>query len=318
MDPEDEYIGESLPVLELFERINVLNSIPNTPVLILGPTGAGKTKIAKIIHQNSDRRAGKFHREQASDNKGADMNITRGRWVGHGKDSGIPNVPRDGTTGILQECAGGTVLIDELAETSPDFQTFLLTPLDGELLPLTTGKGQPIKPDVRLIFATNKDPDEAVAAGQLRHDLLRRLRYGIINIPPLQDRRSDIFLFVHALCGDHRPEPGFLLALLRYHWPENVGELCAVLKLAVSKAGRAGAPLKLDHLTIPDQSVVEEVRGMSEESIEGEVYRQLVAMLQAQGLAKGKGLQQRMAKLLKVSEPTVSKMLKGKGGSGGP
>jgi DNA-binding NtrC family response regulator len=318
MDPEGEYIGESLPILQVFEKIATLNKNSDTPVLIVGPTGAGKSEIAELIHRNSGRSARPFGREQAADNKGADMNITKGRWVGYGRDSGIANIPSKGTTGVLQQCAGGTVFVDELQEASQDFQTFLLSVLDRQPIPLTAGNGSPITPHVRLIFAINLDPDEAVRAGKLRHDLLRRVSTQRIDIPPLDERKADIALFVHGLCRDHRPVPGFLLALLRYDWPGNVGQLRDVLNLAVSKTSRADEFLKLDHLTIPDQSVIEEVRGMSEDTIEGEVYRQLAATLQAQGLAKGKGLHRRMATLLKVSESTVTRMSRAGGGSGGP
>jgi DNA-binding NtrC family response regulator len=318
MDPEGKYIGESLPILRLFEAIDTFNKDSDAPVLLVGASGAGKSEIAELIHRTSGRSAKPFRREQATDNKGADLNITKGRWVGYGRDSGLANIPRQGTTGILQDCAGGTVFVDELTETSLDFQTFQLSVLDGKPIPLTAGNGPPVTPAARMIFATNLDPDEAVRDGKLKHDLLRRLSTQIIYVPALRERTSDTFLFVHDLCGDHRPEPGFLLALLRYDWPGNVGELRNVLKLAVSKTSRADESLKLDHLTIPDQSVIEEVRGMSKDEVKGEVCRQLVATLQAQGFAKGRGRQRRMAEILKVSESTVSKMLKGGGGSGGP
>jgi two-component system NtrC family response regulator len=318
MDPEGEYIGESLPILQVFEEIATLNKDSDAPVLLVGPTGAGKSEIAELIHRTSGRSARPFRREQAADNMGADMNITKGRWVGYGRDSGIANIPSKGMTGVLQDCAGGTVFVDELPEAPQALQTFLFSVLDRKPIPLTAGKGPPITPDVRLIFAINLDPDKAVRAGKLKDDLLRRMSTQTIRIPPLDERKSDIFLFVHALCGDHRPEPGFLLALLRYHWPGNVGQLRDVLNLAVNKTGRGNEPLEPDHLQIPDQSLVEKVKGMSKDGIEGEVYRQLAATLQAQGLAKQKGLHRRMATLLKVSAATVSRMSRAGGGSGGP
>jgi DNA-binding NtrC family response regulator len=309
MDPEGKYIGESMPILLVIEKIADFNKTPNAPVLILGPTGAGKTEIAELIHRASSRKDKQFHREQASDNMGTDMHIIKGRWVGFGKDSGLATMSTTGTTGILQDCAGGTVFVDELTEATQAFQTFLLDVIDRKPIPLTAGKGPLVHPEVRLIFATNKDPDVAAWEGKLKSDLLRRLRAWTVSIPPLVARKSDIFLFVDSLCKDHTPKPAFLLALLRYSWPGNVGELCDVLQRALGQTRRKDEPLTLDHLELHDLSIIEEVRQLHERQVEREVYQQLMLTLREQGLEKGHGLQRRMADLLKVSPPTVTRVL---------
>jgi DNA-binding NtrC family response regulator len=310
MDPEGRYIGESLPLLRVFEEIDTHYNSPDDPVLLLGPSGAGKTEIAEVIHRSSPRKDKPFRREQAADNKGADLNIPKGRWAGFGENSGLNNIPKEGIKGILHECAGGTIFVDELAEVGGDFQTFLLDVIDQRDIPPVSGTGNPVKHDVRLIFATNADPDDAVRAGKLRPDLLRRLNSGIIRIPALAERRSDIFLFARAFCKGRWLEPRCLLALLRYAWPGQVGELRAVLGVAMGRAANEKAPITLDLIRIREQSICEAVARMSEDEVSRELYAQLIAMLREQGLEKGKGLQRRMSELLNESQSTISRRMK--------
>jgi len=247
LDPKNEYIGHSFPILKVLGRISLFNKDIDEPVLILGPTGSGKSEIADLIHKWSERRAKPYKREQASDNKPSDMTILKGRWIGFGSEHGLAGISRDkGATGILQDCDGGTVFVDEAADLSMDAQGFLLDVLDRKPIPPTAGKGAPFRPDVRLIFATNADLDEAVRGGKFRRDLLRRIRVRTIDIPPLSDRKDDIFEIVRKICENCDPTFQFWLSLLRYTWPGNVGELIAVLKLARSK--RTQGRLDLDSL----------------------------------------------------------------------
>src|SRR5262249_35678423 len=147
----------------------------------------------------------------------------------------------------------------------------------------------PFRPDVRLIFATNADPVEMVQSGKLRHDLWRRLNKWVLQIPPLRERREDIFLFVDKHCGDHQPTPAFLLCLLKYDWPGYVGELLDVLKLATRMTKRVAEALTPDHLDSFDPAILREVRSMSEEEVQGAVSRELATALEKRGFQKGKG-----------------------------
>lgn len=306
IDPKGHYIGESLAILRVFERIDRYNHEPEKPVLILGPTGSGKSEIAELIHGSSSRNAMHFHREQAADNMASDMAIVKGRWVGYGKGSGLAALSRDGSLGVLQQCIGGTIFVDEMADLPHTMQTFLLDVLDGKAIPVTAGQGPPIKPDVRLIFATNADIDEAERTGKLRRDFMRRLRNYILTIPPLKDRKEDILLFVQRMCEDRRPSPEFLLCLLRYDWPGNIGELKDVLEKARTSSTE-NELLSIDHLELVDPTVVDAVCRLPPQSIEKEVYEALADLFRRQGFTKHKGLFKKMAQFLDISEATMSR-----------
>jgi len=306
IDPNDVYIGNSLPLLRVFEKIDEFNRSSDAPILILGPSGSGKTEIAQLIHQSSGRREKPFHREQAADNRAADWGLVKARWVGHGKNSGLANVPKDGSPGLLTGVTGGTIFIDELAELSLDFQTFLLDVLDRKPIPPTSGIGAPFTFNVRLLFATNADIADCEEAGKLKHDFLRRIRQRLLNIPPLAERKSDIFHFVSVWCFGCKPTMKFLLGLLRYSWPGNIGELRDILRLAVDKA--RAKELLLSHLQLPD-AVVDAVKAIDDKDAERQVLTSLRSTLQHEGFEKGKGLQDRMARVLGLSAATVSRRL---------
>jgi DNA-binding NtrC family response regulator len=309
IDPGNRYIGESPPILRMFEQIAKINKRPDGPVLIQGPSGAGKSKIAELIHRNSSRAKKPFRVEQASNSKAADPLIPRGRWTGYGVDHGLHGIPTNGVQGILEDCAGGTIFVDELGALSPDFQVLLLSVLDRAEIPMAAGRGAPIRPDVRLIFATHEDLDDAVAQGTFRLDLLRRIRQGTIWVPPLSDRKDDIFHFVQARRQKHPPSFGFLLALLRHSWPGNVGELLDVLADALARTNGEKERLTVEHLRLADPAIVPSVKRLGDEGSAREVLATMASMLKQQGLTKGRGLHARMASLLGLLESSFHRLL---------
>jgi hypothetical protein len=330
IDPNDSYIGASLPILRVFEMINELNKVsdesilitdpaesgktetaklPYESILITGPTGSGKTLIADLIHRHSGRPKEKFARETAATIRLGDITAAKGRWSGYGRDHGFNNIPKEGRTGILQDYAGGTVFVDEIARVPMEFQDYLFDVLDNELIAPTAGKGDRFRPNVRLIFATNADLDQAVKEGKFMHDLLARIEQRTIKIPPLVERREDVFHFVAARCRDHTPTSKFLLALLRYAWPGNVRELLNALKLAEVRTKAEKDPLTLDHLELKDPAVVQEVRAMSDDDAERAILQTLIEMIKRQGLVKWKGLHVEMGRLLKLHPSTISNQL---------
>jgi DNA-binding NtrC family response regulator len=315
VDPKDEYIGQSLPILRMFERIHLFNQTadktgtPDKPVLLLGETGAGKTVLGKLIHRHS-RRAGTLCEQHATAVAAQDEGIIRQNWVGYGKRSTVHGADPKGEDGIIQQHQGGTIFFDELHATPPRFQTFLLQVLDRSSIPRPHGVSNPVVPDVRLIFASNKTLHELDDEKLVQVDLLDRLRRWLILVPPLRDRKEDIIHFVEKWCEGHDRDHRFLLALIKYDWPGNVRELHDVLDLANSKIGSRPGKLTLDHLEIADPAVIEAVHRLDDAAAEREVYVFLIKTFENQGLRKGKGLLKRLAQFLGITEPTISKRLR--------
>jgi len=314
IDPEDSYIGRSSAILGVFKQIAILNRSPDMPVLIVGATGAGKTEIARLIHRSSSRRAEGLHREQGTDTEASDFSIVLSHWVGLGKDPGLANAPKGPRRGILEDNAGGTIFLDEVHATTRTFQRFLHDVLDGRAIPVAIGKAPPVVPDVRMLFGTNVDLDQAVRDGVILHDFYRRIKTRVLEIPPLAHRKEDIPLFVQARCHGYHITPETRLCLLEYSWPGNVGELLEVLELAKNEAGRPGAKIALDHLSgLRDRGLVAAVRKLPEGEAERQVFVMLWDMLEGQGWrrgGRGHALQTQLAKLMGVSPPTVTRLAK--------
>ena len=263
IDRRATYVGESRPILEVFGKIQIYNKNPEEPVLVLGPTGVGKTLIAKLIHQSSDRAHKPFRRFQAMDFIGRDELIARSQWQGIGKQSGLPDV-KLGTKGIVELCNGGTIFIDEVAELPPWFQTLLLDVLDGQEIPPASGQGDTIAANVRLILATNADLKRRVSEGLFRDDLYQRIAARILRIPPLNERTDDIPAIVSSVRKTHPVTPAFLIALMQHDWRDgNVRQLLQLCKLAADKCKRMEEPLNVDQLE--DISVNHALREQTDE-----------------------------------------------------
>ena len=306
MDPKDEYIGQSLPILRMFKEIADFNQTPNYPILLLGPTGAGKTKVAELIHVHSGRK-GKFAREHATSAMSCDKGIVREHWVGYAKGSTVQNANKEGSYGLLQQCREGTIFFDELHGTEEWFQMFLLQVLDCQEISLAHGLPDIVKPEVRMIFASNRDL--VALKKEIQHDLLARLNAWIIEVPPLADRKEDVILFVENRCEKYKYDSKFLLALLRYDWPENVRELEHVLEKAKTLAGNPPVELKFEHLAMADVSVIDKVRQLSKMEAEAKVMQFLIQTFEGQGLEKGKGLYKRLAEFFGITQSTLCKRL---------
>jgi two-component system nitrogen regulation response regulator GlnG len=143
--------------------------------------------------------------------------------------------------GKFEQCNGGTLFLDEIGDMTPATQTKILRVLQSGTFE-RVGGNQPIKVDVRIIAATNKALEEAVAARQFREDLFYRLNVVRIHIPPLRERREDVKLlvnyFLKKFARDEHSAPksisgGVIKALEQYHWPGNVRELENVVRRAL-------------------------------------------------------------------------------------
>jgi DNA-binding NtrC family response regulator len=211
----------------------------DSTVLITGESGTGKEILARYIHRLSDRESGPF----VSINCGAlPENLLESELFGHVKGS-FTGAVRD-KDGLLVAARGGTFLLDEVGEMSPALQVKFLRALqEREIVPV--GATEPIKIDVRIMAATNRDLEQEIRRGAFRSDLYYRLNVITLHLPPLRARMEDIPLLAeYFLTGlSARRANGSkgraltlsaegLAALQRYDWPGNVRELENALERA--------------------------------------------------------------------------------------
>jgi DNA-binding NtrC family response regulator len=202
-------------------------------VLITGESGVGKDLVARTIHAHSSRRTGPF---VAVNCAGFTESLLESELFGHVRGS-FTGAYRD-KLGQLQLAHRGTLFLDEVGEMSLRMQAMLLRVLEnGEVQPV--GADRPVgRVDVRIISATNRDLDDAVAVKQFREDLLYRLRVLHLHVPALRDRVEDVApLVAHVLQTGARPmtlSDEALRLLQAYRWPGNVRELRNVIEQMVA------------------------------------------------------------------------------------
>jgi transcriptional regulator with PAS, ATPase and Fis domain len=226
-------------------------------VFLTGESGVGKEMIAQLIHRRSPR-AG--HPLVAVNCAAMPENLFESEMFGHvrGAFTGAERTK----PGLLEVAAGGTMLLDEITELAKPLQAKLLRVLEDGIIRRVGSERPDATVNVRFIAATNRDPTEAVAAGQLREDLFYRLHVVPIHVPALRERPEDIppladhFLSVawprHR--GPDEPQPWLgeaaLQALCAHSWPGNVRELQNVIERAAVLA-EPGAAIGAEDLTVP-------------------------------------------------------------------
>jgi two-component system response regulator HupR/HoxA len=209
-------------------------------VLLTGDSGTGKELSARAIHYNSLRSDKVF----VVENCGAlPDELLESELFGH-KKGAFTGAVAD-RIGLFEQADGGSILLDEIGDTSPSFQVKLLRVLqEGEIRPLGTNNRKQV--DVRVIAATNKDLEAEVRAGRFREDLFYRLSTFRINIPPLSERMEDIPLLAKSLLDISMQELGkkvsgftdeTLACMQDYHWPGNVRELQNEIKRMLVMCG---------------------------------------------------------------------------------
>jgi Nif-specific regulatory protein len=220
-------VGRSPAVRKLWEIIERVASYP-APVFIHGESGTGKELVARALHAHGDRKQAPFLAENCA---ALPETLLESELFGHARGA-FTGADRD-HRGLFEQAHGGTLFLDEIGEMTPGVQARLLRVLqEGEVRPL--GSEQRRRVDVRIIAATNRDPQEAVERGQLREDLFYRLAGVRIEIPPLRERREDVPLlfarFVERASSREdtvplRIDPRIWKPLLKYDWPGNIREL---------------------------------------------------------------------------------------------
>jgi DNA-binding NtrC family response regulator len=231
----DDIIGLSSKMQDIYELIDRI-SMDDPTVLIQGESGTGKEVIAKVIHKNSNRKFGPF----VSINCGALIEgLLETELFGHIKGA-FTGAIRD-KEGLMKVAEGGAIFLDEIAEMPSPLQVKLLRALqERKIRPV--GDTREIYVDTRVIAATNKDINQALASGKLRSDLYYRLNVVSIQIPPLRERKEDIPPLVNHFISRFaetskrkivkKISPEALSLLLEYDWPGNVRELENALERA--------------------------------------------------------------------------------------
>ncbi|MDE3105002.1 MAG: sigma-54-dependent Fis family transcriptional regulator [Acidobacteriota bacterium] len=241
-------VGTSPRMQEIFALLERV-APSNVSVLVTGESGTGKELVARALHQLSGRRNKPF---VAVNCAAIPETLIESEIFGHEKGAFTGALER--RAGCFELAEEGTLLLDEIGEMPAATQAKLLRVLeDRKLRRLGSKMEQPV--DVRVVAATNKDPELAVASGELRGDLYYRLNVFNIQMPPLREHREDVEPIAYKMIADMNERHGCLVTgikdnLLRrlqeYEWPGNVRELRNTMERAVILAGRG--QLGLEHL----------------------------------------------------------------------
>ena len=248
--PRGRLVGRDPRMIDIYKTIGVLSANRAT-VLVRGETGTGKEVIARGIHENSEYSAEPFIAVNCT---ALTDTLLESELFGHVKGAFT------GATGARKgyfELAGrGTIFLDEIGDTSPDFQTKLLRVLQERRF-YPVGGEQPRTTEARVIAATHQPIEHLIEEGRFREDLYFRLKVVEIEMPPLRERPGDIELVATALLGRIREETGrdvrrisddAMARLRAYPWPGNVRELeNALLRAAIVARGTV---IGADHLIL--------------------------------------------------------------------
>ncbi|MBA0184220.1 phage shock protein operon transcriptional activator [Pectobacterium versatile] len=246
LQEKENLLGEANSFLEVLEQVSQLAQL-NKPVLVIGERGTGKELIASRLHYLSPRWQGPF----VSLNCAAlNENLLDSELFGH--EAGAFTGAQKRHLGRFERADGGTLFLDELATAPMLVQEKLLRVIEYGMLERVGGRDQ-LQVDVRLVCATNDDLPALAASGKFRADLLDRLAFDVVQLPPLRERQQDIMLladnFAIQMCRElHLPLfPGFTSAaratLLNYDWPGNIRELKNVVERSVYRHGDSEQPL---------------------------------------------------------------------------
>jgi DNA-binding NtrC family response regulator len=236
----DEFLGDSPPMKRIRDLVTRAAASDST-VLLLGESGTGKELAAHAVHARSGRRRGPFVAVNAA---ALVETLVESELFGHEKGAFTGAVTRH--KGKLEMAHGGTLFLDEIGEMPLSLQSKLLRVLETREFERVGGT-VPVKVDVRLVAATNRDLKAEVEVGRFRRDLYYRLSVVSIALPPLRDRREDIPLLASFFLARHAAKlgrrfdgfsPAALSRLVSYAWPGNVRELSnAVERAAVLSDG---------------------------------------------------------------------------------
>ncbi len=311
-------IGNSQALHTVVARLRQI-APTSASVLITGESGTGKELVAKALHNNGPRRYKPFVTLNCA---ALSDNILESELFGHVKGA-FTGADRE-RKGWFEHANGGTLFLDEVGDIPLGTQVKLLRALEsGEIV--RVGTNEPIKVNVRLISATNRDLTEANAAGTFRQDLYHRLKVVSIKLPPLRERREDIDLlidhFLKEFTTSHEKKIGSITLVarkvLRQHsWPGNVRELKNVIESMV--VIDSDGVLDVDDLTEDLQVVSAAAPGDKSAAIDslvGKPLEEIEKHFITETLKLTGGNREEAARMLGIGERTLYRKLKEYGGS---
>ncbi len=306
-------IGSSPKMHAVIARLRQIAPTSAT-VLITGESGTGKELVAKALHHNSPRRSKPFVPLNCA---ALSDNILESELFGHIKGA-FTGADRE-RKGWFEHANGGTLFLDEVGDIPLSTQVKLLRALEsGEIV--RVGTNEPVKVNVRLISATNRDLGDAIAAGTFRQDLFHRLKVVSVKLPPLRERREDIPLLIDYFLREFAAAHGKTIssmtaaarkALTSFAWPGNVRELRNVIEsmVVIDNDGI----LDVDDLTEDVQSVVlggkEGAAGGSSQLV-GHSLEDIEKFYIAETLKQTRGNREEAARLLGIGERTLYRKIK--------
>lgn len=264
----EDIIAEDMKMLHVIQIARRV-ALMDTTVLMLGETGVGKEELAKLIYRNSSRK----NKQYIKINCGAiPENLIEAELYGYEKGS-FTGANKEGKIGLFEVADGGTLFLDEVGELSPAMQVKLLRVLQEHEIKRIGGVN-PIKVDVRIIAATNRNLEEMVKNKSFRADLYYRLNVVPLTIPPLRERQQDIIPLIRYFLAQINDKyhlkksfsPDTLKCLYEYEWPGNVRELKNIVERVVVMSGED----KIGREDLPKQivcSVEEKCVTLSDEII---------------------------------------------------
>ncbi len=309
--PVPKIIGESEQIKDIFERVEKV-ARANTTVLLLGESGTGKSLIARAIHAKSYRRDRPFVDVSCAS---LPEGLLESELFGteKGAYTGALNTTRKG---YFERATGGTIFLDEIGEISSAVQVKLLRVLQERRFERLGGT-EPLHVDVRVVAATNRNLEDAVAEGRYRQDLYYRLNVIPIVVPPLREHRDDIPPLIAYFIRKYAEENGLgkktmsddaLEICMGYDWPGNIREVeNAIESAVVLSEGERILPEHLPNLaqtpaivsnTVPPQGTLRDSRGLAEKR------------LIQQALSESGGNRRKAAEALGVTVRTIQYKIK--------
>ena len=316
-EPEEIYefseiIGESLNMKELYRKMTLVIKHDINPVLVTGETGAGKELVARAIHKYGGRSKGKFIDINCS-------NITETLWESelYGHEKGAFTGADAAKPGKFEVADSGVLFLDEIGNMNESAQSKFLRVLEGYEF-TRVGSNKPIKVDVCVIAATNKNLEKEIEEGNFKNDLFYRLNVIPLELPPLRERRDDIPLLAEHFLKKFRDEhkahakqvtPRVMSALKRHDWPGNVRQLENCLRQAfVLSRGDV-----IDITDLPNE-IAKMEEGPMELQIEippsGVSLKEIEKQYICVALRQTKGNQTKTAKLLGITRRTLQGRMK--------